>query len=143
MTPILIGRFETRIFALGVVGSIWTLIISFVLPGTDDAPIGEIYKITFRSIVIVALFGLVWECVYHFLMYFRWEKDWPALFQLLEGIPEGITTWFILSAWVPFDVPLSTFLTHFITTWLVVFLFLNTFMRVLFPRWRFRGGRLI
>ena len=143
MTPILLGRLETRIFAVGVIGSLWTLLVSPFLPGTGGVSLGDVYKLTFRAIVIVTVAGLAWECVYHFLMYFRWEKDWPAFFGLLQGIPEGISTYLLLRAWLGAAPPLSAFLVHFVTTWLVVFLFLNTFMRVLFPRWRFRGGRVL
>ena len=32
----------------------------------------------------------MWEFVYHLLQQFRWEKDWPTLFGLLVGIPEGL-----------------------------------------------------
>ena len=28
--------------------------------------------------------------VYHLLQQFRWEKDWPTLFALLVGVPEGL-----------------------------------------------------
>jgi hypothetical protein len=141
----MMGRIQTRLFLVLIVGGIWTLIISPFLPGTDGAPLSEVYKVTFKAIIIVAAFGIVWDFIWQGIMWLRWEKDWPFIFQFLQGIPEGITTYGLLKLWLPGHVapPMSTFLTLFITTWLVTLAFGNTFIRVLFPRHRFRGGYLI
>lgn len=40
-------------------------------------------------------------------------------------------------------VGLDTFVLHFATTWLAIFLFVQGPMRVPFLRWRFRGGRIL
>ena len=88
MVPTLAGRIQTRIFSLGVVGSIWLLIISPFLP--QNATVGEKYQATFLVLGMVIGLGIGWECVYHVLQQFRWEKDWPALFGLVTAIPEGI-----------------------------------------------------
>jgi hypothetical protein len=37
----------------------------------------------------------------------------------------------------------AAFVLHFGTTWVVITLFANYFMQVLFIRWRYRGGRLL
>ena len=143
MTPILSGRFQTRVFVLLTVGVIWTLLVVPLLPGTGGAPIGEVYKLAYQALAVVLVLGLAWECLYQFLMMIRWEKDWPALFQLLTGISEGFTAFWVLSALRDAPVPGAAFAWLFATTWLVTFLFLNTIMRVLFVRWRFRGGRIL
>jgi hypothetical protein len=145
VTPTLFGRIQTRIFLVGAIGSLWTLIITPFLPGGGDERIP--YSMTFAILLVVGVAGIAWELVYHFLQQFRWEKDWPTLFGLLTGVNEGLVVWFLVEAGVApgidDGVPGSTFLTHFITTWLVIFLFVNGPMRVPFIHWRFRGGRLV
>jgi hypothetical protein len=140
VTPTLLGRIQTRIFVVAVIGSLWTLLITPVLP--NRGPLDDAYGITFRILLIVGVAGLGWELVYHGLQQFRWEKDWPALFGLLNGINEGVSTWLLAVAF-GIEVPGITFLIHFGTTWIVLFLWVNGPMRVLTPRWRFRGGRLV
>ena len=143
MTPTLMGRIQTRIFAIAIIGSLWTLIITPVLPRVEGAP----YAMTFSILLVVGLAGVVWEFLYHLLQQFRWEKDWPTLLGLLTGVNEGLVAWVVVAAgWAPGienGVPLSAFLVHFISTWVVIFLYLNGPMRVPFLRWRFRGGRLL
>lgn len=155
MTPTLAGRIQTRIFLLLLIGIPWTLIIGPLLARPEGASLGDLYEVLFTSLAIVILAGIVWEFIYHGLQQFRWEKDWPTLFGLLTGINEGIVTWFILTRVVPDDldvgsiaidyreIPVSTFVIHFATTWILVWLFANGPMRVLTLRWRFRGGRLV
>jgi hypothetical protein len=154
MVPLLFGRIQTRIFVLWTVGAVWTLLISFVLPGVKTAPgvdtierVTELYKITFLVLLIVTVLGVVlWEPLYHALQQFRWEKDWPAMFGLLEGIPEGILAYIVLRIIDPtldgVGINNWTFFVDFATTWIVTWLWVNTAMRVLTIRWRFRGGRL-
>jgi hypothetical protein len=145
MTPTLFGRLQTRIFLVAVIGSIWTLIITPLLPGGGSG--GVQYSMTFSILLVVGVAGLGWEFVYQGLQQFRWEKDWPTLLGLLTGINEGILVWLIVDAGlapgIDDGVPVSTFLWHFTTTWLVIFFYVNGPMRVPFLRWRFRGGRLI
>jgi hypothetical protein len=147
MIPTLNGRIQTRIFAILVIGGLWTLIVSPLLPGTGGASLGDIYKVTFSILVTVCVIGILWELVYHGLQQFRWEKDWPTLFGLLTGINEAILLWILLEAGVVPNAdpsPLArTWLTHFVTTWIVVWLWLNGPMKVVFHRWRVRGGRII
>jgi hypothetical protein len=146
VTPSLLGRLQTRIFLIAVIGTIWTLLITPLLP-VPGAGLGDKYRATFALLVVVLVAGLLWELLYHALQQFRWEKDWPALFLLLNGINEGIAAWFIVRAgWAPFgveEIPRNAFITHFATTWLITWIFVNGPMRVPFLRWRFQGGRLI
>ncbi len=146
MTPTLNGRLQTRIFLIVVIGSIWTALITPVLPGMG--PLGETYRITYTILAVVGVAGVLWELLYHLLQQFRWEKDWPTLFGLITAVNEGIVTWLIVDlGFAPGieagEVPLSAFLVHFLTTWLVIFLYGNGPMRVPFLRHRYKGGRLI
>jgi len=144
VVPTLNGRIQTRVFLMAVVGSIWTLIITPVLP--TGAPLGAAYRVTFSVLLIVTVLGVPWEFLYHGIQQFRWEKDWPTLFGLLTAVPEGLLVWFLLAGgaipWVD-SVPGPAFTLDFISTWLVVWLVANGPMRVPFIHWRINGGRLI
>jgi hypothetical protein len=140
VTPTLLGRLQTRIFVVAVIGSLWTLVIAWALPGVPSA--STAYARAYVILLIVGVAGLAWEIVYHGLQQFRWEKDWPALFGLLNGINEGVLVWLLLLAF-DVDVPGSAFLVHFCTTWIVLWIWVNGPMRVPFLRWRYRGGRIV
>ncbi len=147
MTPTLLGRLETRIFALATAGALWTLIISPVLPDRGD--LGDAYQTTFGVLLAVGVVGLGWEPIYHLAQQLRWEKDWPTMFGFLTGFNEGILLWLLIDAnavpWIEEAMrpSLAAFAVHFTTTWIVVWLFLNGPMRVLLVRWRFRGGEIL
>ena len=79
------------------------------------------------------MFGLGWDALCTLLQKFRWDRDWPAALQLLAGIWEGVVLWVLY----PFDFNWE----HYSLVWLAVFLASQTIMRILFPRWRFFGGR--
>ena len=139
MTPTLFGRIQTRLFLLGTVGVVWTAIIVPFLPVPPGVGLGEVYRLSYVVLAIVAGVGVIWELIYHGLQQFRWEKDWPTLFGFLTGINEGLVAGLL----APDAVPGGAFVVHFATTWLVVWLFANGPMRVLFLRWRFNGGRVL
>jgi len=145
VVPTLTGRIQTRIFLLAVVGGLITLIIVPILPGS--APLDEKYRDGFLVLLSVAVVGVLWELLYHLLMQWRWEKDWPTLFGLVEGVPEGLLIWILLSAGaipgIAGSVGGVAFLIQFVLVWLGVWLVANGPMRVPFIRWRFRGGRLV
>jgi hypothetical protein len=142
--PTLNGRIQTRIFLLLVVGGIWTLLLTPMLP--LGASIGAAYGATFVVLLTVLVLGVAWEFVYHLLQQFRWEKDWPTLLDLLTAIPEGLLVWFLIAGgaipWID-ALPGPAFVIDFATTWLVVWLVANGPMRVPFVHWRIRGGRLV
>jgi hypothetical protein len=147
--PTLRGRIQTRLFAVVVIGGIWTLLITPFLPSMPEGlGRGDQYQMTFAILIAVLVVGIVWEGLYHYLQQWRWEKDWPTQFGLLTGINEGLLIGILLRAGLIPGVdhpgpPVSTWLTHFVTSWLVIFLFLNGPMKVVFYRWRLRGGRLV
>jgi hypothetical protein len=138
------GRIQTRIFVIAVIGGLWALVIGPLLPG--DATTTDKYKAMYGVLLIVGAVGIVWELVYHGLMQFRWEKDWPTLFGLAVGVPEGVVAYFVArSGVVPWTegISVSAFVVGFATTWIVTWLWVNGPMRIFTVHWRFRGGRLI
>lgn len=145
MVPVLLGRIQTRIFLLALVGSAVTALITAWLPAAGG-PLADRYRTAFAVLAAVAVLGVVWELLYHLLMQFRWEKDWPSLFGLLTGVPEAVVLWLLLRAdavpGVAATPPGAAFALHFAAVWVAVWLAANGPMRVPFLRWRFRGGRL-
>jgi hypothetical protein len=145
MVPTLAGRIQTRIFLLATVGVIVTAIITPLIgiPGT----LGSQYKMTYIILATVLVLGIAWELLYHLLMQWRWEKDWPSLFGLVTGVPEGILVWILLAAHavpgIATTPPLSAYLADFIVVWICVWAVAQGPMRVPFIRWRFHGGRLV
>jgi hypothetical protein len=143
MTPTIGGRIQTRIFLIAIIGSIWTLIVGPVLPGMGS--LRDVYVASFQVLGIVLVLGLVWELIYHALQQLRWEKDWPIMYGFLTGINEGALVWFLVVqlGLVTPAVPTSTFLVHFISTWIVTWAFANGPIRIFFIRHRFIGGRFV
>ena len=145
MVPTLPGRIQTRIFLLATVGSVLTALVTPVLP--ISGPLGQAYRTTFIILAAVLVLGIGWELVYHFLMQWRWEKDWPSMFGLLTGINEGALVWALLVAHAIPGIhgtpPFGAFIADFATVWVGVWLWANGPMRVPFLRWRFHGGRLV
>jgi hypothetical protein len=143
--PTLLGRIQTRLFLLAVVGGVVTALLTPVLP--VSGPLAPRYQTTFVVLAAVALLGVGWEFVYHLAMQWRWEKDWPMLFGLLTLVPEGALVWVLatrqLLPGLPGRVPTDAFVIQFLIVWLSVWLFASGPMRVPFIRWRFRGGRLL
>ncbi len=145
MLPTLGGRIQTRIALLAVVGGLVTAIITPLLPVA--APLSTVYRDMFVILAAVAVLGIGWESLYHFVMQWRWEKDWPTLFGLLTCVPEGALLWVLLRAGavpgIVGSVPAPAFVIDFLAVWIAVWLVANGPMRVPFIRWRFQGGRLV
>ncbi len=139
MTPTLLGRWQTRLLLLATVGLLVTLPFSL---GQTSSP----RWIYFAFLGYVALFGLIWDTLYNYLQKFRWDRDWPGLFQLLAGLWEGL---FIGGLAKTVGLPgispklfnLELFIYHYSWVWLTTYLASQSLMRILFPYWRFRGGR--
>lgn len=144
MVPTLLGRVQTRLVLLAVIGGLVTAIIAPVLP--VSAPVADKYRDAYVILAAVAVLGIGWECLYHLLMQWRWEKDWPTLFGLVTLVPEGLVVWLLLRAkaipGIVGTVSAPAFSIDFLAVWLSVWLVANGPMRVPFIRWRFRGGRL-
>jgi hypothetical protein len=135
LVPTLAGRIQTRLFLLATVGLALTALL-VALPQIDAG--------AFLVLLWVAVLGVGWELVYHLIMQFRWEKDWPTLFGLVTLIPEGLLLYVLLRSGVIGPAPTAgAFWTHFVMVWMGVWLVGNGPMRVPFIRWRFRGGRVL
>ncbi|MFE3187631.1 hypothetical protein ACFXHA_01395 [Nocardia sp. NPDC059240] len=147
MTPTLNGRIQTRVLVLAVIG------LLVALPVTPLLPMGRMsllqgYRVTLTVLLAVILVGVGWELLYHGLQQFRWDKDWPTLFGLVTIVNEGLLMWLLVrytTIVLPHGLRPSAFAfgVDFTLTWLTFWLFVNGPIRVLLPRWRFRGGRVI
>lgn len=138
MTPTLIGRWQTRIVVLATLGSLVTAVFA-VLYGSP---------LFFLVLAYVAIFGLAWDIIYSALQLLRWDRDWPAAFQVAAGIVEGALIYALLTVTglpgIPAGlVPLGIFVSHYGLVWLVTFVWVQGPMRALFPFWRFHGGRIV
>lgn len=137
VTPTLVGRWQTRIALLATLGLIVTALFALAYG-----------SVTFFVVLFyVALFGVVWDVIYILLQQYRWDRDWPAAFQVLNGFVEGVVLYLAITVvglpGVPRDLPPLVFLAHYGLVWLAVFLWAQGPMRALFPFWRFHGGTII
>lgn len=141
MTPTLIGRWQTRLFLFATVGVVITWPFSL---GLIEPNFGAGY---FRVLGYLVLFGCGWDILYNYLQKFRWDRDWPGAIQLLTGIWEAIfVACVVKSVGLPSvpreDLSLFWFAIHYSLVWLGIYVASHTLMRILFPRWRFRGGQI-
>jgi hypothetical protein len=148
--PTLAGRIQTRVFLLLTVGLAWTIVaiplinlVASAVPSVDTGSLSATYGAAILALIVVAFLGLGWELVYHAIQQYRWEKDWPILYALLEGIPEGLLAFLVVDALIPVGPSAFVFFCHFVSTWVVVWLTAVGPMRMVFLRWRFRGGRIL
>ena len=145
MTPTLAGRWQTRLFLLLTFGLVITLFFGWLFKD---------YLTPLALLIYVLILGFGWDIIYQFLQSFRWDRDWPPLFQFLAGLVEGLFVWLLVQMLA--DVPLFgqtglpgvgsgltfvRFLAHYGTVWLFTFLITQSFIRIIFPDWRFRGGQ--
>lgn len=143
MTPTLLGRIQTRWVMVWTVGLAWLLAVGPWLPLAGPTT-GTVYATGVATLVLVAVLGTVWECVYHLIQQLRWDKDWPTVLGLVLGASEATVVYWFLRRDLPFDVDPITpipFAWQFGSVWLAIWAFTNGPIRILFPRWRFAGGR--
>lgn len=138
MTPVIWGRWQTRVILLATLGAIVTAI--FAAARSDEA--------FFIVLGFVALFGLLWDVLYIAIQRLRWDRDWPTSFQVAAGFVEGALVFLLLElVGLPgIDkgaVGVGIFAAHYGVVWLVVFLCTQGPMRVIAPHWRYKGGRLV
>jgi hypothetical protein len=132
------GRWQTRLVLLGTWGAIVTAI--FAGAKSDET--------FFIVLAFVALFGVAWDALYIFIQQVRWDRDWPTSFQVGAAIVEGALIYALIEATgLPgIDqgaVGIGLFVAHYGLTWLSTFVFAQGPMRVVFPRWRYNGGRVV
>lgn len=160
MLPTLNGRIQSRIFFLATIGAFWTFVMASLLPASiNGADVPWKYRLQdgYVALMWVAILGVIWECVYHFIMQWRWEKDWPTFFGLVTFLNEGILVYLLgdngvlpgfagregLSDAGAGVVPFWFFWPLFIVVWVAVWIWVNGPMRVFNIHWRFFGGRLV
>ncbi len=135
MTPTLIGRWQSRVMILGTVGVLVTLFFG--------AAIGDVGT-PLAVLLLVVVLGLGWDVLYTFLQRLRWDQDWPPLLVLLSGIWEALVAWVLIPLIPGFPRPLAAhFVLHYALVWLAMYAMLFGGMRILFPHWRFNGGRVL
>jgi hypothetical protein len=137
------GRWQTRVFLIVFVG------VPVSLPFCIIGPLPLIV------LAYVLAIGLALDVVYDRKQRSRWDHDWPVHAQVKAGLIEFATLVFVLigccgcGALVAPPIlamaPLAAVVVpiHWFTVWSLSFLMLQGPMRVLFPRWRFRGGRIL
>ncbi len=128
MTPTLLGRWQTRLLLLVTVGLVLTC--PFLIFGL--APLLNLF--------LVIVLGFLWDILYTYLQRLRWDRDWPPAFQLAAGITEGIAV-YLIDLLLGLEVAFLLFLIHYGLVWTATFLMTQGPMRLLFPRWRYRGGQ--
>ena len=145
MTPTLWGRWQTRLLLLATVGLLITLGFGVVFANfvTPLALLGY-----------VLLLGFGWDVLYQSLQSLRWDRDWPPLFMVMGGLLEALLLWGLIKAdfvWaglgltglpgVDPGLTLMQFALHYGTVFTMMFFIMLGPMRVLFLKWRFRGGQ--
>lgn len=132
------GRWQTRVVVLATLGSAVTGIFAGVYQD----------RTFFIVLGYVVAFGIGWDVIYIALQQLRWDHDWPAAFQVANGIIEGVVVYLVIDyQGLPgIDegaVLLSRFAAHYGSVWLVTFIWVQGPMRAFFPRWRFFAGRVV
>ena len=133
MTPTLWGRWQSRLFLLGTFGMLITGLFAWFLQTA----------VPFIILAGVIILGLGWDVVYNEAQKRRWDHDWPPVLQLAAGIGEGVFIFgliYTLRLVTPLP-PVSVFWLHYTAVWLTIFIASQSIMRLIFPRWRFRGGQ--
>jgi hypothetical protein len=138
------GRLETRWFLAAAVALPWTLLLALLLrPGNDSTT--TLLRSTAVTVALMALLGSGWELAYHGAQQLRWDRDWPSVLALASVLLEIGPLWWATARlpqqWVH-RVGGGWFLTFVGSAWLLMWLFAQGPMRVLFIRWRINGGRL-
>lgn len=135
MTPTLFGRWQTRFLLFVTVG----LLVTFIF--------GWLYQDHITPLAVlgyVLLIGFLWDILYNYVQInYRWDQDWPPVFQLVSGIVEGLVLWLIWP-YLPganLALTLDHFLSHYTAVWIVIFIGTQGPLRILFPRWRYDGGQ--
>ena len=140
MTPTLPGRWQTRVLLLSTVGLALSLIYGAIV-GDLRTPLALLWY--------VLLLGCYWDCLYHYIQSWRWDRDWPPAFQVAAGLAEGMAIWLLINAGrasigglpgVAATLTLRQFVTHYGLVWLAMFLAAQGPLRVILPRWRHHGG---
>jgi hypothetical protein len=144
VTPTLIGRWQTRILLLLVVGV--PVSLPFVLVAGP---------VPFLVLGYVLAIGLALDVVYDRKQRARWDHDWPVHLQVKAAFVEffalivvglgccGFAAFLAPPLLALGPVAVVVVPVHWWSMWGISFLVLQGPIRVLLPRWRFRGGRVL
>jgi hypothetical protein len=144
MTPTLYGRWQTRWFLLITVG----FPITFILLGLHLLNTSSNAEVYFWVIGYLGLFGILWDILYDRLQQLMWDHDWPGLFQFFANIAEGVFFLMVNPILLGLHVPgipsngidIQSFVLQYAVVSIAIYILSWVIMRLLFPRWRFRGG---
>lgn len=137
MTPTYFGRIQTRFLLLATVGTFITIFYA-ILAALLFGPIT--FFIPFILLILVAVFGIFWDLIFNYAQKLRWDRDWPPAFSFIAAFIEMLPVMLIA---LLLNVNPIFFLFHYWTVWWATFFMALGPMRVIFPRWRFRGGQWI
>jgi len=145
MTPNIIGRWQTRLYLIGLLGGLIALL--FVWRYNSFIPYGNKYRWIPEYVVgYVLLFGFVWDLPYQAITRLRWDNDWPgAFFFISQGI-EGVLV-FLLIRFVGLpgipkgSVDFGHFWLEYGVIWLFTYAWVQFIMRAIFINWRYRQAR--
>ena len=136
MTPTLRGRWQTRLVLLLTIGVGVTAFFGMIY---QDFGVG------FSILGYILIFGLVWDVWYNFLQSLRWDHDWSPALYLAAGIWETVILWVLIQflglPGIPDNLNAFIFLFHFGSIWVITMFIMFGPLRIIFPRWRFRGGQ--
>ena len=140
VTPTLFGRWQTRTFLTLVIGGVVSLPFTLVAG-----------PLPFVILAYALCIGLALDVYYDRQQQRRWDHDWPVHMQVRAAALEfGVLLLTLLpcccTPLAPLVAnPVAVFVipVHWFSVWFAGFLMLQGPMRVLFPLWRFRGGRLL
>ena len=142
MTPVLIGRWQTRIFLTWSAGLLVALIFGFLYQRLPEVLVMLVY---------VSLLGMLLDILYTQLQALRWDDDWPPAYHVASAVLEGALLWLWMTYPVFWDrlpglarpISFGQFLGMYACMFLVIFLVNWNLMKVIFPDWRYRGGRIL
>ena len=147
MTPTLAGRIQSRLLLFLFIGLPVTFIYAWVQAGGDLTSLSGV-PFLFLGTLVVA--GLILDPVYYWIQTYRWERDWPFVFQWASMWWEfWIVVVLIGLGLVPYLPPNQVFPTeaafwgvvlHFTLVVVPSFLALLGGIQVFMIRWRFKGG---
>jgi hypothetical protein len=135
MTPTYFGRIQTRILLLATIGAFVTLFYA-ILAAILFQPLDFLKPLIL--LILVAVFGIGWDILYNFAQKLRWDRDWPPAFSFITAFIEMLPIMLIA---LLLNVHPVFFLFHYWTVWWATFIVALGPMRIIFPRWRFRGGQ--
>src|SRR5512135_1061460 len=87
MTPVLLGRWQSRLFLTWTAGLIVALLFGALYDRLPE---------TLVMLVYVTLVGMLLDILYDRLQRLRWENDWPPSFHVGTGILEGLVIWILM-----------------------------------------------